>query len=135
MQKKMPDILWLVFIANHLQKIEGRKRFQKIVFLLKHFYNVSLRYNFMPYLYGPYCPELQNHIDILVSENVLKAERSNGLFVYKITPFGRRVLKLNESKLEAEEKRRIIDSLNELSTETTEDLVRRSKKLLRDMTE
>jgi len=132
--QKTPDIFWLVFVADHLQEVEGRKRFQKIVFLLKHFYNVSLRYNFMPYLYGPYCPELQNHIDILVSEKILDVERSNGLFVYKITTFGQNVSKLYESKLEAGEKLRIIAGLNELSQETTEELVRRSKKLLRSIT-
>jgi len=134
MQKKTPDIFLLVFIANYLQRIEGRKRFQKVVFLLKHFYNVSFRYNFMPYLYGPYCPELQNHIDILVSENVLDVERSNGLFIYRITPIGQEISKSGETKLRAEEKQAIIVGLKELSSETTETLVKRSKKLMRGIT-
>lgn len=88
----------------------------------------------MPYLYGPYCPELQNHIDILVSENVLDVERSNGLFIYRITPFGQQISKSGETKVRTEERQAIVAGLEELSSETTETLVKRSKKLMQSMT-
>lgn len=134
MWRKTPDIFFLVFAADHLQRIEGRKRFQKIVFLLEHSYNVPLQYKFMPYLYGPYCPELQNHIDILVSENILKVEKHNGLFIYEITELGQKISKLTETKIRTEEKQNITGGLRALSPETTENLVKRSKKLMLSIT-
>ena len=135
MQKRTPDIFLLVFIANFLHKIEGRKRFQKTVFLLKHFYKVSFQYDFMPYLYGPYCPELQNHIDLLVNQDILKAERHNSLFTYEITSLGQKITKYSENKMDHEEKQTIIKALEELRSENTETLVKRSKKLMRSIVE
>jgi len=132
-RKKLTDIQLVVIIANLLGVIQGRKRFQKIIFLLKHFYNIPLRYDFMPYLYGPYCPELQNHIDILVSEGILDVGRNNGLYVYEITQLGQGAGKASEKNLTSIQKRKIKVSLKELSSKGTNDLVKHSKRLMKKL--
>ena len=84
----------LLTFANDGEPIEGRTRFQKMIFLLleraKFFTN---RYEFVPHDYGPYSRELQSDIDYLIREGHVTEERKTReegkiKYVYSITKDG-----------------------------------------------
>lgn len=55
----------LLVILKHHEDILGRKRFQKIVFLLMRKHNIDFKYSFVSHLFGPYSRKLQLDIDLL----------------------------------------------------------------------
>ena len=73
--------------------IEGRKRFQKQVCILKHKYEVPFSYEFIPYHYGPFSESLTAAIDNLVSLGYVKeiqSEYSGFLqYTYELTTVGK----------------------------------------------
>ena len=84
----------LLTFANDGEPIEGRTRFQKMIFLLleraKFFTN---RYDFAPHDYGPYSQELQSDIDYLIKEGYVIEERKTReegkiKYAYSITKNG-----------------------------------------------
>ena len=79
----------LLLTASYLERIEGRKRFQKTVFLLQEHFGFEFSYRFASYLYGPYCSQLQNDIDILTRMDYLIARKFGYLFTYEVTTYGK----------------------------------------------
>ena len=84
----------MITFANDGEPIEGRTRFQKMIFLLlmkaKFFKN---RYDFQPHDYGPYSKELQSDIDHLIKEGYVTEERKTKeegkiKYAYSITKDG-----------------------------------------------
>ncbi len=70
LRQTLPLILTL---ANNGQSVEGRTRFQKMIFLLiERAPFLKDAYDFAPHDYGPFAPELQSDIDDLIKENFLK---------------------------------------------------------------
>ena len=55
--------------------IEGRTRFQKMIFLLQHKINLEYEYDFIAHDYGPYSSDLQYDIDDLISEDLMLENR------------------------------------------------------------
>lgn len=67
--------------------IKGRKRFQKVVYLLQQIgvpYSEKFRY----YHYGPYSSELQVEIDNLVNYELVNESYTGETYVYEITDKG-----------------------------------------------
>lgn len=128
--EKSGRIKLLMLTANYIEKIEGRKRFQKIIFLLQEQFGIKFGYRFTAYLYGPYSSQLQNDIDLLVQMNYLKASKIGSLYFYEITPLGRKMVSQIEEECGEELQimlRKHVDGLNE--SETAE-LVTWSKQLM-----
>ncbi len=120
----------LILTANYLQKIEGRKRFQKTIFLLQEQSEIEFSYRFTAYLYGPYSAQLQNDIDVLTRANYLKASKIGYLFFYEITPLGQK----SASEIEEEYGEELVQKLRKhasgLKDFDTEELVKWSKQLM-----
>jgi uncharacterized protein YwgA len=118
-------------------KIEGRKRFQKIVCILKYQHDIPFKYEFVPYFYGPYADELANSLNILVSSGLVDENKSPvsetfSQYVYELTSQGKELA----TNLSKESEDIDFDLFHHFSQEVaclkhidTSDLVKRSKKV------
>ena len=69
-------------LVNKCGKIEGRTKFQKIVYILQSL-GVPFEEKFTYHYFGPYSAELQLEINDLVDSGVLK-EYSQNPYIYKV---------------------------------------------------
>jgi uncharacterized protein YwgA len=120
----------LLLTANFLGKVEGRKRFQKVVFLLQEKYGAEFGYRFSSYLYGPYSAQLQNEVDMLVRMGYLKASKINYLFLYEITSLGQKSASQIEKEYGEDRSRNLRKHATDLQDFDTEELVSWSKQLM-----
>lgn len=67
----------LLYLIGKAKKIEGKTRFQKLVFLLQKEKKIPFNYNYYPYQKGPLSFELIEDINSLIS---------NGLVIESISP-------------------------------------------------
>lgn len=128
--ERLPNTELLALVASYLGTIEGRKRFQKIVFLLKEESAVQFTYPFTSYLYGPYSSRLQDDIDILVQTGNLQEEKAGSLFRYKITDLGRKNAHQIERTYRQHLAKDLRGHLKDLQQQDTEELVNRSKRIM-----
>jgi len=124
------SIKLLILAANYLGKVEGRKRFQKTVFLLQEQFDIDFGYRFTAYLYGPYSAQLQNDIDILAQTGYLKASKIGELFIYEITPLGREIATQIEKEYGIKSAKELKEKVENLKGFDTEELVKWSKQLM-----
>lgn len=100
----MKNLMMLVNVisAHKRQKIEGRIRLQKTIFLLKHLgLPFEERYKYLHY--GPYSEGLSYEIKELKKYNLITETGGppHGPYFYKIEPSGKKVLKsFQDAKLE-----------------------------------
>lgn len=87
----------LLAYANESQPIMGRTRFQKMIFLMEkelaaHGARPVAKLGFIPYDYGPYSKALQQDIDGLIDEQLVKDDEikspDTGKIMYKYTITG-----------------------------------------------
>ena len=77
------DLKKIITLVSELDEIDGRKKFQKIVYILKQLgINFNEKYKF--HYYGPYSPKLQLEIDSLVNGEILKEEKEGNAYNYKV---------------------------------------------------
>jgi hypothetical protein len=127
---KVAGIKLLILTANYLGKVEGRKRFQKTIFLLQEQFGINFGYGFTAYLYGPYSAQLQNDIDILAQTGYLKASKMGELFFYEITPLGYKSATQIEKEYGLELAKELKKQVENLKEFDTEELVNWSKQLM-----
>lgn len=124
-------LLVLYFCDN---QIRGRKRFQKIICILKHKYNIPFRFEFVPYHYGPYSEYLSNTIDTLVGSGIIKEKfivlDTFNQYLYELSDYGK---EMTENFIREKDKdvmlEKIRKSSHELNNMETADLVKISKKI------
>jgi uncharacterized protein YwgA len=129
---KVPNVKLLLMTANYFKRIEGRKQFQKAIFLLQEQFGIEFAYPFIPYLYGPYSSQLQNDIDNLARTGYLRASKNGFLYFYEITDFGGKLAIQTEKEYgekKSQELRKQVDNLKDF---TTDELVKWSKQLMKD---
>jgi len=122
-------ILLLKLIKNN-GPIYGRKRLQKLVFILKEKYHIPFEYNFVLHYFGPYSSELQEDISFLVDIGFIKEIEptlSMGPYIYELTDEGRRICE--EKTLGSSIEQRLIEGVTELSSLPTSTLVDLSYRL------
>lgn len=120
-------------MMGHLDKVQGRKRLQKLVFLLQKCDKTPFQYSFISYLYGPYCSDLQNDVDRLVSAGYITEDRTNYLYSYEVTREGKNVSREIEKKYGKNKAKQLYADLDKLDSHRTEDLVKRSKQIMSGM--
>jgi len=132
MHRSDVGFLLLLFHQNN-GAIRGRKRIQKLVFLLKKQSGIPFGFEFKPYFYGPYSEELADTIQLFTSIGLLK-ERvvalDSGLtqYSYTLTPEAKQLIK--KSKIRAP--RNFKKEVTALSKMGTNELVRASKRIISD---
>ncbi len=92
MKRSLEKILSLVNAAGG---IRGRKKFQKIVHILKQ-NGTKFEESFVYHYYGPYSADLQIEIDALVKLGLLQEVQKNETYQYNITEKGKKFLSNNE---------------------------------------
>lgn len=127
----MPNAKLLLLTANYFKIIEGRKQFQKAVFLLQEQFKIEFSYPFIPYLYGPYSSQLQIDIDNLARTDYLKASKKGPLYYYEITPLGQRLALQIETEYGEKRSQDLKRQVADLKESTTEELVQWSKQLMK----
>lgn len=120
----------LILTASYIKKIEGRKRFQKTIFLLQEQFGFEFGYRFTAYLYGPYSAQLQNDINVLAQMGYLKASKIGELFFYEITQLGQRSASQIEKEYGEELAKKLREHVRNLEESDTEELVNWSKQLM-----
>ena len=78
--QNMEKILALVKLTNN--KVEGRTKFQKLVYILKN-HGADFKYKFKYHYFGPYSTNLQLEIEELVDQGVL-IEKGFNPYIYQI---------------------------------------------------
>lgn len=82
MKESFAKVLYLVSVN---EKISGRKKFQKLVYILKH-KGFDFKEDYSYYYYGPYSSTLQMEIDALVhSQLLLENVIDNNTYEYSVT--------------------------------------------------
>lgn len=85
----------LIRLFNSVPQIIGRKKLQKVVYLLQQI-GVPYTEKFSYHHYGPYSAELQAEIDRLVDYRLLTETFTDKTYIYKITEEGNSFLKKYE---------------------------------------
>lgn len=103
MMTTIEDLHFLLKIIEHSGTVEGRKRFQKTVCVLKHRDDIPLGFDFIPYYYGPYSEALAGTIQSLVDAGYVHekpVEIGVGVFKYEysLTEQGKREIQHVETK-------------------------------------
>ena len=97
------DLHFLMEIIGHSGIVEGRKRLQKTVCVLKHRDGIPLGFDFVPYYYGPYSETLAGTIQSLVGAGYVYEEPVEigvGIFKYKysLTEQGKQEIRQVETR-------------------------------------
>jgi uncharacterized protein YwgA len=129
---KISNVKLVIIAANYFRRVEGRKQFQKVVFLLKEYSGIEFTYPFIPYLYGPYSSQLQNDIDNLARTGYLKASKIGPLYYYEITPLGEKLASQIEKEYGEKQSKGFAKKVSALKECTTEELVQWSKQLMKE---
>ena len=66
---------WILTLLHIMGgKVEGRLRLQKLIFLLRHEYEIEIPYKFIPYMYGPYSADIFEDLATLKDKRLLEVE-------------------------------------------------------------
>lgn len=77
----------LLKLFSAVQKVNGRKKLQKMIHLLEsHGNDFSFKYEY--HFYGPYSADLQEEVNVLVQQGFLIESHTDGTYVYEITEKG-----------------------------------------------
>jgi uncharacterized protein YwgA len=121
---------FLLAVLGSMTEIEGRKRFQKVVFLLKAEKGLPISYDFIPYLHGPYSSDMQMDLNILCIMGLVREEHEGVSYRYSLTREANAELKKARKRLGREFSSRIDQASKEYILLSTPDLVTRAKGLL-----
>jgi uncharacterized protein YwgA len=91
------ESLMLCFISV-FGKIDGRKRIQKLVYLLKYKFNQPVPFEFEKHFYGPYSRKVQDMIDNLVALGLLD-ETHQMIYTYSVSEKGKLIASLTRSNI------------------------------------
>jgi uncharacterized protein YwgA len=124
------DIEKLLVILSKLRVIDGRTRFQKIVFLLRNKESIDLNYNFIPYYYGPYSHELQLEINLLEAAGLVQVvPKDRTLYVHSLTVEGHHAVAEIERRMDVSEKEKLQKAIRNYRKKSTMSLIKEAKQL------
>lgn len=127
----MRDIEKLLIILKETKGIWGRKRFQKIVFLLKEKFNIEFGYDFIPYFYGPYSMDLQNEINLLENVGAIDVDTDGEiLYIHHLTDKGEKIAEEIKKTMDKDSVKRLVKGVKELNKRPTESLTREAKEII-----
>ncbi len=87
----------LLKLFEEVQRVKGRKKLQKTVYLLQISgipFNMKYKYHY----YGPYSAELQSQVDALVDYSLLMEKNNGDAYIYEITDKGREFIQKYREK-------------------------------------
>ena len=108
----------LISLVKLAESIEGRKKFQKIIFILQN-EGLDFGKNFKYANFGPYSIDLQIEFDALVNRSVLFEKENNGAFIYSYNKVNH-YFPMQEISPEIREKSNLINYLTEKAPQELE---------------
>jgi len=88
----------LINFFSIFDKIVGRKRIQKMLYILKYKFKQPLPFEFEKAYFGPYSRKIQDVIDNLVAMGLIKEVRELS-YIYSITEKGKLMASLTKMKV------------------------------------
>ncbi|SEQ20800.1 YwgA family protein [Piscibacillus halophilus] len=117
----LEDHAKLMAFFEQAEEVVGRKRLQKMVYILKKSgFDFSERYSF--HFYGPYSEELSTRIEELCNLGFLveEKEKEKGYYQYRYTLTDQGTSFLDDSKVQAPNMSEMIDKMNQKSSKFLE---------------
>jgi len=115
-------------------RIEGRTRAQKIIYILKEIYNLDFSFSFIPYYYGPYSLELNQTIQKLKELGLIQEQETyTGWHIrydYELTREGIEFLRRHRDQIDDQTEERITNSLRELEGISLDTLIIAAKSIM-----
>ncbi|TXT55446.1 MAG: hypothetical protein BAJATHORv1_40359 [Candidatus Thorarchaeota archaeon] len=129
------DAARIIYLIGNHDRIEGRTRFQKLIFLLKKEKKIHFNFEFTPYYYGPYSHELSEYIGFLVSFGLIEESRTQlsdsiDRYDYELTEKGKEFFIQLKSKRSLEEFESIEEYVSEIINVPTCELVTLAKEIM-----
>lgn len=129
------DMNNIILLVGKHGRINGRTRFQKIIFLLKAKHRIQFSFDFTPYYYGPYSYDLSEYIESLVSYGLLIEQRtrlSNDIdrYDYELTKKGKELLEGIQSSGLSESLKALEKSARSIKDTPTPKLVTEAKQIM-----
>lgn len=127
------DFILLLHLINSSDRVEGRKRLQKMVCIAKNQDKVPFTFNFKPYFYGPYSEDLSDTVDSLRGAGLIEEERINitdsvSQYQYFLTDKGREAIRNSNYELHIAIDK-LLSSIRKMNLLETNELVRIAKNL------
>ena len=106
-------LVQILLFLKHAKKIEGKTKFQKMMFLAQKENKLSKEFEFIKYNYGPYSFELTKDLESLEKEGLLTIRKEEFAtdskfpgkrFVFQLTKKGEKFIKTEEVKFEEDSK-------------------------------
>ena len=122
---KKKALLLLTFLKYG--DIIGRKRFQKLMYLAKHKYDIEVPFVFVRYLYGPYSREMQRVLDNLVTNGLIKEDKiigNEGIVEYKYSLTNRGKFAISIISFNVKEEEKIKKFIEKYKYKSTKDIVK-----------
>jgi uncharacterized protein YwgA len=116
-----PDVL--LSILRFCGEIRGRKRLQKIAYLLKERKDIQVPYKFIPYLYGPYSQGLQMDLSFLCSLGLVDEKHDDFYYTYTLTKEGTAFFRKKVARKTGRTGQKIRESCKEYQKLSTTQLV------------
>ncbi|MCK5023047.1 MAG: helix-turn-helix transcriptional regulator [Candidatus Aenigmarchaeota archaeon] len=125
--KLIEQIFATLELVKFFEKIEGRTRFQKLVFLLDQ--KINMEFDFKKSHFGPFSGRLYEIIDTMKKDGLMNEELvENGersKYIYSLTPKGEEVLENTEKSVkDANKIKGEIKKIEEINTFSLENLVK-----------
>lgn len=132
------ELIMLLLRNSREQRIRGRTRLQKIVFLLEE-QGINFGYEFKPYLYGPYSEDLKDNINMLTEFGLVEEESEeiefDGVvfdrYGYSLSEEGRRVAERIERN-HMEMSRRMGELIGDIQDLSTGSMILSSKYIMNE---
>jgi len=121
------ELLLLYFLSLFRKNISGRKRIQKIFYLLMKKYNQPIPFQYKLHYYGPFSRDLHETLMTLVDSNLVNQDIQDlgdrRLYQYAITRQGDFFLKVSYDELDKNILRKVDLIVNETRYRSTDSIV------------
>jgi len=127
------DIELLLVLFEHFNKVVGRTRLQKIVFLLQNKFNIKFSYKFISYYYGPYSKDLQFEVNLLNAMGMINVSAGDGVYIHTLSEKGVTTTKeIIEQRKDDPEIKELISRLDYFRDKDTSSLIIEAKNLIKN---
>ena len=126
----MRNLEGLLLVLKYHGKIRGRKRFQKLIFLLKKKFDINFTYKFVPYLHGPYSKHLQWDINLLRIIGLIDVNPEPP-YEHSLSKKGIEKAKEIEKKIDKSILKKLIKAVEYLKYRSTAELTSEAKELIK----
>ncbi len=125
-------IVQILLFLKHSKKIEGKTKFQKMMFLAQKENNLSEEFKFIKYNYGPYSFDLTKSLEALETINLITVEKEEfetdgefpgKKFIFQLTETGEKFIESEETKHE-EDSKIIKNVVEEWNNKPMEDIIK-----------